>query len=85
MITAAKEAYARAAVAPPSVGTAAKETNTTLVRDQASTSIIFRGTFFIDCGGAGICVYRRANAEVARTVLLRPMPHHDARLQANDI
>jgi hypothetical protein len=70
--TAAKEANATAAGALPSVSTAA------LAGDQASVKIIARGTI------ASIAA-EQASASIvddaagARTVLLRPTPHHDVK------
>jgi hypothetical protein len=74
--TAAGEANAEAVAAPPSVSTVAKEASAALVMDRASVSIITRGTIAsVAAEQASASIV--ADATGARTVLLRPIPHHD--------
>jgi hypothetical protein len=87
--TAAEEANATAEAADPSVSTAAKPAlaSAMLVRNQASVSIIARGTIALIAAELRLCRHLRPSAsasivaevEGARTVLLRPTPHHDVK------
>ena len=89
MNTAAEEANATAEAADPSVSTAAKPAlaSAMLVRNQASVSIIARGTIALIAAELRLCRHLRPSAsasivaevEGARTVLLRPTPHHDVK------